>query len=165
MIKVLLICLLLFTSKLGHSQNKNDDDDFKISTATVDSEWDKEKKAKSDAFWATMKILDTWEHVVTSKNGEEWYIFKKPESVSDDYTKTYIRVYYPKYTNHSDTFTDVIIDEKILFDCKNNQYKILEAKYYYDYIELFDIVDNPKGKFRKITPKSISDALLRRACK
>ena len=130
----------------------------------------KEKTTKikvlpDSVYWAAFYLMDKYEYITTSRDGTKFYNSKEVLSRNRDIIKIKEMVYSPEFTTiHSKKYKNVIIDEIVEFDCKNRSFRILKIEYRHDFVNLFENIDNPDGKFRNITKSSIWEALLEYSC-
>lgn len=125
----------------------------KGSSIKNENDTDKLNRQASKSAW---KLINTdWKLVTSSVNSDEWYIYKNYDSKSGDFIKVPIMVYFPKYTINNTEYIDVVIKELVMFDIKEDSYKVNEAIYYKDFIKPLDIFNNTEGDMIPIKLNSV----------
>lgn len=166
----ILIFLLSFNKsycQLQVVQVPVDETNYSISNQRQNNKNQNSKDSlKRDVSRLAWNILnqEKWDFAFTSAQVREWYISKKIISKTDDKIKIKILTYFPEYEIKKTIYLDVLLEQTMLFDCKNRMYKIIDGTYYRDFEKVVDIYDNPKGEMKAIIPKTIFSGLLELAC-
>jgi len=107
---------------------------------------------------------DKWDYAFHSTGENEWYISKNSISKRDEIIKIKIMTYLPELKLGNIFYKDVVLEETMLCDCPNKQYKIINGTYYKNYYQVLDIFDNPKGEMENIVEKTIFYKLHEKIC-